>query len=203
MRSRLLLGSLILVALLAVGGFAAWWVAAGGSAGAQAAPAAAASPTPTVRSAAEKPRDQPPHDQPPRVQPPRVQPTPAARTAARPTATAAVAAQPGVGSADERDRIVRDATWAPGQLASHFEKHGREGPWASESAYDASARDTVAHGTPFTYRDRESNAERLGFYDRPGNRFTAITRDGRRITTHFRPDRGEAYVRGLARSTYR
>lgn len=103
----------------------------------------------------------------------------------------------------DRERIARDATWAPGQLRSHFEKHGREGPWASESDYDAAAREAVKVGTAFTYQDRESNAERLGFYLKDGNRFTAVTRDGRRITTAFRPDRGEAYVRGLERSTYR
>lgn len=103
----------------------------------------------------------------------------------------------------DRERIAREATWAPGQLRSHFQKHGKEGPWAAEAAYDASARETIRLGTAFTYVDRESNAERLGFYDRDGNRFTGVTRDGRRITTHFRPDRGEAYVRGLDRSTYR
>ena len=103
----------------------------------------------------------------------------------------------------ERARIVRDATWTPGQLQDHFEKHGDEGPWASESVYDASARETVSIGTRFTYVDRATNAERLGFFDKGGNRFTSVTNDGRRITTHFRPDRGEAYVRGLYRSTYR
>ena len=51
--------------------------------------------------------------------------------------------------------------------------------------------------------DRESNAERLGFFQKASNRFTGVTRDGRRITTQFKPDRGEAYVRGLDRSTYR
>jgi hypothetical protein len=103
----------------------------------------------------------------------------------------------------DRERIARDATWAPGQLQAHFEKHGTEGPWASESAYDASAREVIRVGTLLTYVDGTANVERLGFYHRDSNRFTAVTRDGRRITTQFRPDRGEAYVRGLARSTYR
>jgi pyocin large subunit-like protein len=103
----------------------------------------------------------------------------------------------------DRERIAREATWAPGQLRAHVDKHGREGPWASESEYDASARDTIRIGTAFTYRDRESNAQRLGFYHKDSNRFTGVTRDGRRITTQFKPDRGEAYVRGLDRSTYR
>jgi pyocin large subunit-like protein len=103
----------------------------------------------------------------------------------------------------DRERIAREAAWAPGQLEAHVEKHGREGPWASESEYDASARETIRIGTSFTYMDRESNAERLGSYHKQTNRFTGVTRDGRRITTHFKPDRGEAYVRGLDRSTYR
>ena len=62
---------------------------------------------------------------------------------------------------------------------------------------------TERTGTAFTYVDRESNVERLGFYLKEGNRFIGVTRDGRRITTQFRPDRGESYVRGLNRSTYR
>jgi hypothetical protein len=115
----------------------------------------------------------------------------------------AVAAKPAGAVEVDREKTAREATWAPGQLQEHFAKHGREGPWASESAYDAAARETIRIGTVFTYVDRTSNAERLGFYLKDGNRFTSVTRDGRRITTQFRPDRGEAYVRGLARSTYR
>jgi hypothetical protein len=116
---------------------------------------------------------------------------------------ASAPAKPGGSVEVDRERIAREATWAPGQLRAHFEKHGNEGPWASESDYDASARETVRVGTAFTYQDRESNAERLGFFQKDSNRFTAVTRDGRRITTQFKPDRGEAYVRGLDRSTYR
>ena len=123
------------------------------------------------------------------------------------TATAGQAAsaptKPGGAVEVDRERIARDATWAPGQLREHFAKHGKEGPWASEREYDASARETIRVGTAFTYVDRESNAERLGFFRKESNRFTGVTRDGRRITTQFRPDRGEAYVRGLDRSTYR
>jgi pyocin large subunit-like protein len=103
----------------------------------------------------------------------------------------------------DRERIAREATWAPGQLRSHFAKHGKEMPWHSEAEYDASARETIRIGTTFTYQDRESDAERLGFYHRESNRFTAVTRDGRRIPTHFRPDGGESYPRMLYRSTYR
>jgi hypothetical protein len=103
----------------------------------------------------------------------------------------------------DRDRIAREATWAPGQLQAHFEKHGREGPWASEADFDASARETIRIGTLFTYVDRESNAERLGFYHHESNRLVSVSWDGRRITTQFKPDRGEVYVRRLPRSTYR
>lgn len=111
--------------------------------------------------------------------------------------------KPGGAVEVDRERIAREASWAPGQLKAHVDKHGREGPWATEADYDASARETVRIGTTFTYMDRESNAERLGAYHKDTNRFTGVTRDGRRITTHFKPDRGEAYVRGLDRSTYR
>ena len=116
---------------------------------------------------------------------------------------ASAPAKPGGSVEVDRERIAREATWAPGQLRAHFEKHGKEGPWASESEYDASARETIRVGTAFTYVDRESNAERLGFFQKESNRFVGVTRDGRRITTQFKPDRGEAYVRGLDRSTYR
>ena len=101
------------------------------------------------------------------------------------------------------ERIAARATWAPGSLESHFEKHGAEGPYRSVTEYDRAARDTIRTGTLFTYQDRESNAQRQGYYDRAGNRFTGVTRDGARITTHFRPNRGESYVRGLDDSTYR
>jgi pyocin large subunit-like protein len=123
--------------------------------------------------------------------------------AATQPATSAAAAKAAGSSALDRERIARDATWAPGQLRAHFEKHGREGPWSSEAAFDASARETIRLGTAFTYLDREADVERLGFYHRESNRFASVTADGRRITTQFKPDRGEAYVRGLTRSTYR
>lgn len=136
---------------------------------------------------------------------PTAAPKPTAAAQAKPTAAAQAPAQTKPsGPADvDRARIVSDAVWTPGQLQDHFQKHGREGPWASASVYDASARETVTMGTLFTYVDGATDAERLGFFDKPGNRFTSVTSDGRRITTHFRPDRGEAYVRNLNRSTYR
>ena len=117
--------------------------------------------------------------------------------------TVSAPTKPGGAVEVDREAIAGHATWSPGQLTAHFQKHGREMPWASESVYDASARETIRTGTAFTYQDRESNAERLGFYHRESNRFVGVTRDGRRITTQFRPDRGEGYVRALERSTYR
>jgi len=126
----------------------------------------------------------------------------APRSAQQP-ASNGVAARPSGAVQVDRERIAREATWAPGQLRAHVEKHGREGPWASEADFDASARETIRIGTAFTYLDRESNAERIGFYHRDSNRFVGVSSDGRRITTQFKPDRGEAYVRGLDRSTYR
>ncbi|MDP8921319.1 MAG: hypothetical protein M3O34_00350 [Chloroflexota bacterium] len=129
--------------------------------------------------------------------------SPQATVAERKSVPGPADTKPSGPAADDRERIAARATWAPGSLESHFEKHGAEGPYRSAAEYDAVARETITVGTRFTYQDRESNAERLGFYDKAGNRFTGVTRDGGRITTHFRPDRGEAYVRGLERSTYR
>ena len=120
-------------------------------------------------------------------------------SACGPSTPAPVAA---VASDVDRERFAQ-ATWARGQLDSHFSKHGREGPYRSVAEYDAAARETIRIGTFFTYVDRESNAPRAGFYDKQSNRFTGLTQDGARITTHFRPDRGETYVRRLERSTYR
>ena len=101
----------------------------------------------------------------------------------------------------EAARIAAEARWAPGQREAHFERHP-EG-YRTVEEYDQGARETIRVGRPFTYRDRTTGEPRLGFYDPATNRFTAVTRDGRRITTHFRPDRGEAYVRGLPESSYR
>ncbi len=100
-------------------------------------------------------------------------------------------------------RIARTATWSPGQLQTHFAKHGREGAYESLDAFDAGARETIRVGKEFGYVDRTTMARRRGFYDPPTNRFTGVTEDGRRITTHFCPDSGEHYVRGLLESTYR
>ncbi|CAA9290407.1 MAG: hypothetical protein AVDCRST_MAG77-4670 [uncultured Chloroflexi bacterium] len=105
-------------------------------------------------------------------------------------------------AAADLERIAQDATWAPGSLREHFQKHGREGPYSSADLYDAAARETIRQGTPFHYVDRSTSARRRGYYHAPTNRFTSVTEDGRRITTHFKPDNGERYVRGLPQSTY-
>jgi pyocin large subunit-like protein len=130
----------------------------------------------------------------------------AAGTLAPPVAGEATDAGDAAPAADRVDpeaaRIASQATWAPGQLQAHFEKHGQEGSHATAAAYDASARETIRIGRAFRYVDRESRARRRGFYDPQLNRFTGVTDDGRRITTHFRPDSGERYVRGLQASTY-
>ncbi|MFN8523256.1 MAG: hypothetical protein U0821_09155 [Chloroflexota bacterium] len=143
------------------------------------------------------------------------EPKPAAPGQPKPTAAAPAAAKPavppkpqgkpaGASAAGDVDRErFAQATWAPGQLQSHFEKHGDEGPYPTVAAYDDAARATIRAGTHFTYVDRESDATRHGFYDRANNRFVGMTENGSRITTSFRPDRGEQYVRNLERSTYR
>lgn len=120
--------------------------------------------------------------------------------------TAACAAQRSAPSAApglsvDRERYASDAQWAPGQLQAHFQKH-RNG-YRTEQEYDLGARAVIRDGTAFTYVDRESGDRHLGFYEKSSNRFTAMTEDGRRITTHFEPDNGEAYVRQLPQSTYR
>lgn len=129
--------------------------------------------------------------------------SPTSPAASKPTRSVAPTAAVAWAGADvDRERYL-EATWAPGQLEAHFEKHGREGPYRTAAEYDGAVRETIRRGVYFTYVDRDTDAARVGFYERPTNRFTGLTRDGRRITTHFRPDRGEAYVRGLERSTYR
>ncbi|MCS6800654.1 MAG: hypothetical protein RMM58_10070 [Chloroflexota bacterium] len=101
----------------------------------------------------------------------------------------------------EAEEIAARAVWAPGELEEHYRKH--PDGYRSVEEYDRGARETIRVGKRFEYRDTQSGAPRLGFYDPQTNRFTGLTADGRRITTHFRPDRGERYVRGLPGSTYR
>jgi pyocin large subunit-like protein len=123
-----------------------------------------------------------------------VVPSPQATTAPSASARAATS---------ERERWAVEARWAPGQLEAHFQKHGNEGPYSGVQDYDRAARETIRQGIQFTYVDRESQATRVGFYQVSANRFTSLSSDGQRITTSFHPDRRDAYVRGLDRSTYR
>jgi hypothetical protein len=104
-------------------------------------------------------------------------------------------------SSIEPEKYAADARWAPGQLEAHFQKHP-EG-YRTVQEYDRGARDTILKGNEFTYLDRESSQRHLGFYEKDTNRFTALTLDGGRITTHFRPDQEERCVRQLPESTYR
>jgi hypothetical protein len=116
-------------------------------------------------------------------------------------APAPTAPPPSPVTESERERYAEEARWAPGQLEAHFQKHP-EG-YRSVEEYDRGAREVIRQGIAFTYVDRTTNLPRLGFYERETNRFTALTRAGDRITTHFRPDNGERYVRNLERSSYR
>ena len=50
--------------------------------------------------------------------------------------------------------------------------------------------------------DRKSGRERVGYYDKATKRLAVLTDDELFILSHYRPTRGEAYVRGLLRSTY-
>lgn len=115
------------------------------------------------------------------------------------SACAPAAATPVAPRVDAHEIAAR-AVWAPGELEEHYRKHP-EG-YRSPEEYDLGARETIRVGRRFEYRDTQTNAPRLGFYDPETNRFTGLTADGRRITTHFRPDRGERYVRSLPGSTY-
>src|SRR4051794_24661701 len=99
------------------------------------APAGQAVPT----AAAARPAGQPPQ-------------TASATKPAGPSAPAVAApAKPSSSVEVDREQIAREATWAPGQLQAHVEKHGSEGPWPTEAAFDASARETIRIGTVFTY----------------------------------------------------
>jgi pyocin large subunit-like protein len=93
-------------------------------------------------------------------------------------------------------------SWPSGPtLRSHYQDHGYKFPYYTLREYEDSSIETVRIGTPFTYTDA-TGRPRKGYYHQPSNRFTAVTADGRRIVTHFPPDRGEKYVEELLNSTY-
>ena len=92
------------------------------------------------------------------------------------------------------------AAWkSPEHLEDHYELHRRELRARSIEEYDASAQETLAIGSRFTYRDRPTGERRIGYFDRESSRFTATDLDGL-IHTHLRTD--EAYVVGLDLTTY-
>jgi pyocin large subunit-like protein len=93
--------------------------------------------------------------------------------------------------------------WAnKGKLLGHFRKHGSKFPYATVQEYEDSSLETVNLGTQFTYTDSGTGAPHIGYYDKGTNRFTGVTGNGRRIVTHYPPDRGEKYVQELLDSTY-
>jgi len=98
--------------------------------------------------------------------------------------------------------VASTAKWGPGQLERHA-KYRHPNEYASMQDYDQGARQTILTGQRFTYTDRQTGLPRVGYYDRSTNRFTGLTVDETRITTHFRPTSGEGYVTGLRDSTYR
>jgi hypothetical protein len=97
-----------------------------------------------------------------------------------------------------RERVM--AEWKTvTHLEDHFDLHGRELRCRTVEALDASAQETIALGTRFTYRDRITSLYRTGFFHRQSARFVSLDDDGL-IVTHFRAD--EAYVADLPYSTY-
>jgi len=88
------------------------------------------------------------------------------------------------------------------RLQWDFRKHGHEFPFSTVGDYEASSIDTVIVGVRFEFEDRKSGRDRVGYYDKAANRLTVLTDDEKFILSHYRPTRGEAYVRGLLRSTY-
>ena len=87
----------------------------------------------------------------------------------------------------------------PEHLEDHCGRHRRELGTRSIEEYDTSARETIAIGVRFMYRDRGTGERRIGYFHRESSRMTALDLDGF-IHSHFRTD--EAYVAELPRSTY-
>jgi hypothetical protein len=114
------------------------------------------------------------------------------------TVFAGVGAIPALG---ETVRALQLPQWrSRRELERHFHTHRRLLRVRTVAQYDQSARETMDVGTHFEYRDRETGEWRVGYYDRPTERFVALTEDEEEIVSHFRCD--EEYVIGLPRSTY-
>jgi hypothetical protein len=94
------------------------------------------------------------------------------------------------------------ADWrSRGELEAHFHQHRRALGLRTIEEYDDSARETVAVGTYFEYRDLATDEWRVGYYEPATERFTGLTDDEAIIMTHFRcPERYVA--RTLRGSTY-
>jgi hypothetical protein len=86
-------------------------------------------------------------------------------------------------------------------LEDHFygRLHGRALGCRSIQEYDTSAQETVRLGREFRYFYTPESVWRIGFFHRETARFVGASM-ARKIIMHFQAD--EAYVAGLARSTY-
>ena len=85
-----------------------------------------------------------------------------------------------------------DYRWTPGNLHSHWQKHGAEFPeFKTEEEYGRFAVEFFRNPPPNVLRKFRGDGERLQ-YDEKLNIFSASTKDGV-IKTMFRPDRGIRY----------
>lgn len=82
---------------------------------------------------------------------------------------------------------ARQGRSGPG-LRNHYAKHGGEVGARNARAYDHSARATIQNGRRFRYRDKATNAPRVGYFNPSTGLFTGTsqTRKVPAITTHFR-----------------
>lgn len=93
------------------------------------------------------------------------------------------------------------ADWkTPAHLEDHYFLHRSEFPGFSIEQYDASAQETIDLGNRFTYRDRITGEDRVGYFHRETSRFTAVDLNGF-IRTHHLTDEGQ--IAEMPRSTYR
>lgn len=92
------------------------------------------------------------------------------------------------------------AVWrSAAHLEAHYLRHRRLLAVHSIEAYDASTDETIAIGTRFTYRDRDSGEQRIGYFHRDSSRFVAVDIDGV-VRSHYITD--EADMADLPQSTY-
>ena len=97
--------------------------------------------------------------------------------------------------------LAASAAWvSDAHRLRKFRLHRAELRVTDLAAYDRSARDTIAVGVRFMYRDHDSRGERVGYFDRARRRFTALSADESRIINHFCATAN--YVRHLPESDY-